>query len=126
MPKKAKNTRKRIINIGIGNYNLSTGDPEDPPTLDFRSLTLRKMETLEFLNGANMPSKFRFREAEIEKISAFLTSCINKEKKGYRFMMITGSPGAGKTLSVNSVLSSLDCEVIRMNANIVKSVAEVQ
>lgn len=56
-----------------------------------------------------MPSKFRFREEEIEKITNFLTSCINKEKKGYRFLMVTGSPGAGKTLTVNSVLSSLDC-----------------
>ena len=49
-----------------------------------------------------------------------------KEKKGYRFMMITGSPGAGKTLSVNSVMSKMKCEVIRMNANVVKNVAEVQ
>lgn len=41
-------------------------------------------------------------------------------------MMVTGSPGAGKTLSVNSVMSKMQCEVIRMNANVVKSVANVQ
>lgn len=41
-------------------------------------------------------------------------------------MMVTGSPGAGKTLSLNSVMSKIKCDVIRMNANLVKSVAEVQ
>jgi Cdc6-like AAA superfamily ATPase len=41
--------------------------------------------------------------------------------------MVTGSPGAGKTLSINHVLSKVEeCEIIRMNANIVKSIAEVQ
>lgn len=29
--------------IDVGHYNLSTVDPEDPPTVDFRSLTLRKL-----------------------------------------------------------------------------------
>ena len=40
--------------------------------------------------------------------------------------MVTGSPGAGKTLSINSVLSKIECDVIRLNANMVKTIAEVQ
>ena len=36
--------------------------------------------------------------------------------------MVTGSPGAGKTLSINHVLGKVQCEVIRMNANIVKTI----
>jgi hypothetical protein len=40
--------------------------------------------------------------------------------------MVTGSPGAGKTMCANSVLASLNCDIIRMNANLVKSIAEVQ
>ncbi len=89
-------------------------------------MTLRKSQALEFLNGANMPSKFRFREKEIERIQGFLESCLSRERKGYRFLMVTGSPGAGKSLSINSVLSGLECQVIRLNANLVKTVGEVQ
>lgn len=40
--------------------------------------------------------------------------------------MVTGSPGAGKTLSLNSILTKLGCEVIPLNANVVQSIAEVQ
>ena len=40
--------------------------------------------------------------------------------------MVTGSPGAGKTLSITSVLADLDYEVIRFNANIIKTVKDVQ
>jgi len=57
------------------------------------------------LNGTHMPGKFKFRDQEIERINAFLESCIKGEKKGFKFLMITGSPGSGKTLSANSVLS---------------------
>lgn len=60
MPKKPKNNRKKLIDVG--NYNLSTGEVEEGPAVEFRSLTLRKTQALEYLNGANMPSKFRFRE----------------------------------------------------------------
>ena len=40
--------------------------------------------------------------------------------------MVTGSPGAGKTLCLNSVLAGCECEVLRLNANVVRSVGEVQ
>lgn len=73
-----------------------------------------------------MPSKFRFRERELERINSFLSECLGGKKKGYRFLMVTGSPGAGKTLCLNSVLSGLECEVLRLNANVVRSVGEVQ
>ena len=119
MPKHNKPSRKRILDVA--HYNLTTHDQED--FLDLRSNTLRKIETLDYLNGTHMPAKFKFRDEEMTKIRHFLESCINKQKKGYRFMMLTGSPGAGKTLCVNSVLSNMKCRIIRMNANIVKSIA---
>jgi Cdc6-like AAA superfamily ATPase len=40
--------------------------------------------------------------------------------------MVTGSPGLGKTVSVGKVLSSSDCSVLAINANIVRSLREVQ
>ena len=122
MPKKSKNSRKRLLDVS--SYNLATSDHDE--VVDLRSLTLRKMEVLDYLNGTNMPAKFRFREQELEKIDSFLQTCVKKEKKGYRFLMVTGSPGAGKTLCINSALVNLDCEVIRLNANIVKTLADVQ
>jgi Cdc6-like AAA superfamily ATPase len=41
-------------------------------------------------------------------------------------MMITGSPGAGKTMCANFILSKKNCDIVRMNANMVKTVSEVQ
>jgi broad-specificity NMP kinase len=43
-----------------------------------------------------------------------------------RFLMLTGAPGAGKTLTANKILSKYNCRVISMNANIVKTLEEVQ
>jgi hypothetical protein len=60
MPKKTKNTRKRIIDTNI--YNSSTDEPESNPFSKNRSFDLRKMEALDMLNGTNMPSKFKFRD----------------------------------------------------------------
>lgn len=45
--------------------------------------------------------------------------------------MVTGSPGAGKTLTVSHVLAKMEKEktvfkVIKFNANIVKTVRDVQ
>lgn len=40
--------------------------------------------------------------------------------------MVTGAPGAGKSLCANSVLSKIDCTIIKLNANIVKTLSEVQ
>jgi len=55
-----------------------------------------------------------------------LEECIKDEKKGTRFMMLTGSPGAGKSLCANTLLSKHKIRVIKMNANVVKSLQEVQ
>lgn len=46
--------------------------------------------------------------------------------KGYKILMITGSPGAGKTLSVSTILNKLKYRVVRINGNIIKSVKDVQ
>jgi Cdc6-like AAA superfamily ATPase len=91
----------------------------------FRSLMMRKAEAISLLNGTKMPSKFRFREKEIERIEGFLEAC-GKEEKGIRFLMLTGSPGAGKSLCANTVLARRKMRVIKLNANIVKSLQEVQ
>lgn len=40
--------------------------------------------------------------------------------------MVTGSPGLGKTESVTRVLSQASCEVVSINANITRSLREVQ
>jgi len=48
------------------------------------------------------------------------------KKKGYKILMITGSPGAGKTLSASTILSKMKYRVIRLNGNIIKSVKDVQ
>jgi broad-specificity NMP kinase len=41
-------------------------------------------------------------------------------------MMITGAPGAGKSLCANTILSKIGCKVIKLNANTVKSLQDVQ
>jgi broad-specificity NMP kinase len=48
------------------------------------------------------------------------------KKKGYKILMITGSPGAGKTLSTKNILSKMKYQVVCLNANIIKSVEDVQ
>jgi broad-specificity NMP kinase len=40
--------------------------------------------------------------------------------------MLTGSPGAGKSLCANHLLSKLKHLVIKLNANIVHTIPEVQ
>ena len=40
--------------------------------------------------------------------------------------MVTGAPGLGKTLSVTTVLKRVSCRVISMNANLTKSLRQIQ
>lgn len=40
--------------------------------------------------------------------------------------MLTGSPGAGKSLTVHSLLAKHSCKIIKMNANVVRSLQDVQ
>lgn len=52
-----------------------------------------------------------------------------KKEQKYRILMLTGSPGAGKTLCANNVLHKLEKEnfkVIYFNANSIKKKSEVQ
>ena len=63
MNRKAKANRKKYMNTTA--YDLASKEEE---RLDLRSLTLRQMETFEYLNGSNMPSSFRFREKEKDRI----------------------------------------------------------
>lgn len=111
------------------NTDLFVSSVEETEELNqkpYRSYLVRKVEALQLLNGTLIPLKFRFREQEKERIQTFVTSCVKEDHKGFKFLMITGAPGAGKSLCANSVLSHIGCKVIKMNANIVKSLAEVQ
>lgn len=123
MKKKNKNPRKRIVDTDL-NHPIEESDSNYQGKI--RSFDLRKIQAIELLNGTHMPSNFKFRDHEIERINAFLDTCIKGEKKGYKFLMITGSPGSGKTLSANSILSKRQCEIIKMNANMIKTVSQVQ
>ena len=123
MPRKTKG-KKRSLNTEL--YVSSAEETEELNQKPYRSFILRKAEALDLLNGTSVPSKFRFREQEIERIQTFVSSCVEEDRKGFKFLMITGAPGAGKSLCANSVLSKMGCKVIKMNANIVKSLAEVQ
>lgn len=124
MPRKGKSTKKRLLDTNIP--SLSDSQAQDNKNHAYRSLQLRRAEALELLSSGKVPSKFRFRQNQIERISAFVNSCMSHSKKGYRFLMITGSPGAGKSLCTNTILSKIKCTIIKMNANIVKTLAEVQ
>ena len=120
MVKKEKPSRKKQP------PTTSASSAEEELDSPYHSLMLRKAQAIDLLNGAKMPNKFRFREKEMGKMEVFLETCLSGEKKGLRFLMVTGAPGAGKTLSVNSVLSRRGCKVISMNANIVKTLQEAQ
>ena len=40
--------------------------------------------------------------------------------------MLTGAPGLGKTLTVTTVLSTIDCMIIPLNSNVNKNLKDVQ
>lgn len=124
MPRKTKKRVPNTLNTDL--YVSSAEETDELNQKPYRTYVLRKAEALHLLNGTSIPSKFRFREQEKERIQSFVTSCVKEDHKGFKFLMITGAPGAGKSLCANSVLSHMGCKVIKMNANIVKSLAEVQ
>lgn len=96
------------------------------------SLEVQRQRVLEFLGGNEMPKNFNHREEEINEIIKYIENClVNKNKNKYKILMVTGSPGAGKTLSVSHVLTKLEKQktvdkVIKFNANIIKTVRDVQ
>lgn len=52
-----------------------------------------------------------------------------KKANACKIIMVTGSPGAGKTLCVNNVLHKLqteDYQVIALNSNMIKKKKDVQ
>lgn len=74
-----------------------------------------------------MPTKFRFREEEIETIEKKIEGFLGKERTNVpKIIMITGSPGAGKTLSTNFILKKCAYKVIALNSNVVKKKKDVQ
>ncbi len=55
-----------------------------------------------------MPKSFNHRETELKELTKYIDDCLNKKNKNkYKILMVTGSPGAGKTLSVNHILTKL-------------------
>lgn len=55
-----------------------------------------------------------------------MEDCERGRRKGFRFLMVTGSPGLGKTLSVTSVLREVRSRVLQFNANLTKTLKDVQ
>jgi Cdc6-like AAA superfamily ATPase len=61
------------------------------------------------LGGNEMPKNFNHRGEEIKEIVKYIENCLtNKNKNKYKILMVTGSPGAGKTLSVSHILTKLE------------------
>jgi len=55
-----------------------------------------------------MPKNFSHREKELKELKKYVEDCLTKKNKSkYKIMMVTGSPGAGKSLSVNHILAKL-------------------
>lgn len=50
----------------------------------------------------------------------------NKSVGKCKVLMLTGSPGAGKTLCANYILKKLPYKIVNLNANLVKNLKEVQ
>jgi Cdc6-like AAA superfamily ATPase len=62
----------------------------------------------------------------VKEINEFVRKCEVEKKLGCRILMVSGSPGLGKTLSVSTVLETTKCEVISFNANRTRTFREVQ
>jgi Cdc6-like AAA superfamily ATPase len=62
----------------------------------------------------------------VEEIEKFVQEVGNGSRKGCRFLMVTGSPGLGKTVSVSRALAKSLCPVVAVNANICRTLREVQ
>lgn len=61
-------------------------------------------------------------------IESGIDNLIAPNKKGTkcRVLMITGSPGLGKTLCVGQILNKCSYKVICLNCNVIKSLREVK
>ena len=54
-----------------------------------------------------LPTNFKFREKEAEEIEEKILSLMSNKKLLCKVVMISGSPGAGKTMTTNSILQKL-------------------
>ena len=79
-------------------------DSEEPPAAELKDYEIQKTEALHLLSGLEYPTHFGSRAQELYQIDLFIKECIKKERKGCRFLMITGAPGLGKTLTVTTAL----------------------
>lgn len=66
MVKKEKASRKKQPST------TSASSAEEELDSPYHSLMLRKAQAVDLLNGAEMPSKFRFREKEMARMEGFL------------------------------------------------------
>lgn len=101
-------------------------DDQETPLSPAKSFQMRKAEALDMLNGSEDEGDFRHREEEIDEIESFVKEVGKGARKGCRFLMVTGSPGLGKTVSVGRVVERNYCPVLAINANITRSLREVQ
>lgn len=91
---------------------------------------MRIYEAKRILCGEQLPSKFKFRDKETKEIETSIRNFLSGKKDyKYRILMLTGSPGAGKTLCANNVLHKLeeeDFKVLYLNSNMIKKKTDVQ
>ena len=90
---------------------------------------MKKFEALDVLKGTNHPSQIRYRDQQIIQIKKYIDLFLNSNTKRAskcRIIMITGSPGAGKTLCTNHILRKSPYKIINLNANLIKNLTQVQ
>lgn len=85
---------------------------------------MRVCEANKILKGEILPTNFKFRGKEAEEIEGKILSLMSNKKLLCKVVMISGSPGAGKTMTTNSILQKLESvkgyKIISLNANKIK------
>ena len=123
MPK-TKQSRKKKPDLSLTMQDSSEQSNSCRP----RSFELRAAEAFEILKGSNNPSQISYRDKEIDEIKNCIENLINDTTNNNKckVLMLTGSPGAGKTLCANFILKKMPYKIINLNANLVKNLKQVQ
>lgn len=72
-----------------------------------KSPYMRVCQAKKILAGEILPTNFKFRGKEAQEIEGNILSLMSNKKLLCKVVMITGSPGAGKTMTTNSILQKL-------------------
>ena len=136
MPKRMKETKlvtpprrnKPADSISTSNSsrtNLSRTQPRKRVSVVYPSLEERRAEVKHLLEAKHHSGVVLFRQEEMGSIREFVEKCRGGEK-GLKFMMVTGLPGLGKTLTITTTLRQSGVLVIAINAIQAESLQKVQ